>query len=136
MAVAALVLSVATSAAAVLPACEGANRPGRGGTCIYDGDTGWQDGRKWRLKNVDAPELSGRVAACRAEQIMAIRARDRLRLWLARGFTILPTGQNDSDGTALVAIELADGRDAGMQLLSENLVQALPNTGNPWCAPR
>lgn len=121
------------AAAAVLPACPAADMPSRGGSCVYTGDTGWHEGEKWRLRDIDAPEISSRRARCRAEQIKGVKARDRLRLWLARGYTVLPSGQSDSDGTPLVSVRLSDGRDLARQLMSEDLVEAAPNTGNRWC---
>src|SRR5688572_5675934 len=39
-----------------VPVCSGGkvNRE----TCLVDGDTGWEKGVKWRLRDVDTPELS------------------------------------------------------------------------------
>ena len=125
--------SISAASADVLPVCAGPNRAGRVATCVYDGDTGWQDGTRWRLKGIDAPEIGSRKAECRAEQLKAIRARDRLRLMLARGFTVVATGREDRAGRSLVNITLTDGRDVALQMMSEGIVQAWPNTGNVWC---
>jgi endonuclease YncB( thermonuclease family) len=133
MAAAVMMLCVPSAYAAVLPVCAAADRAGRAPTCIYDGDTGWQDGVKWRLKDIDAPEIGRKTADCRTEQRKGIHARDRLRKMMARGYTIVNTGRDDSAGFALVHIRLEDGRDVGLQMLSEDLVQASPNTGNVWC---
>ena len=121
------------ASAAVVPICAGPNRAGPVATCVYDGDTGWQDGSRWRLKGIDAPEISRKKAECRAEQVKAVRARDRLRLILSRGFTIVATGREDREGRSLVTMTLADGRDVALQMMSEEIVQAWPNTGNVWC---
>jgi endonuclease YncB( thermonuclease family) len=127
--------SWAGSAVAVpaLPACVGEERPGRVSTCVSTGDRGWYRGGRWRLKDVEAPEINGRRARCRAEQIMGIRARDRLRVLMSLGYTIALTGRDDGKGWSLVTMRLFDGRDAASQLLSDGVVQALPNSENRWC---
>lgn len=98
-----------------------------------DGDTGWENGRKWRLKNIDAPELAEH-AICRAEVAKAEEARDRLRELMAGGYRINWTGKNGYYGRAIVTITLGDGRDAGRVLLRERLAQRWPNDGDAiWC---
>ena len=52
--------------------CRGGNRKARRLTCIVDGDTGWEDGVKWRLYGVDTPEISR--PACAKETRKAIAA--------------------------------------------------------------
>ena len=119
--------------AAELPVCSGGNRAARHVTCIVDGDTGWEHGRKWRLKNIDAPELAEH-AICRAEAARAEEARDRLRELMSGGYRINWTGRNGYYGRALVTITLNDGRDAGRVLLKERLAQPWPNDGDAiWC---
>lgn len=100
-------------------------------TCLVDGDTGWQDGVKWRLANVDAPEIGN--AACARERDLAAKSLDRLSVLMAKGYKITWSGQKDRFGRELVAVTLLDGRDAGKALISEGLAQAWPNTGNIWC---
>lgn len=117
--------------------CRGGNRAGRGVTCIYDGDTGWERGVKWRLLAIDAPELSG--AECQRELAIGHRSRDRLILLMRPGYAIQWTGMQDRKGKRgrqLVTIKLADGRDAGAVLVSEGYAQPWPNSGNVWCAVR
>jgi hypothetical protein len=60
-----------------MPVCSGASRAGNRGTCLVDGDTGWELGVKWRLKHVDTPELTSPES--QLELQTALRARDRLR---------------------------------------------------------
>ncbi|KQT50711.1 hypothetical protein ASG43_05360 [Aureimonas sp. Leaf454] len=128
------VLVGSAASAAALPACVGEDRPGRDPTCVSTGDRGWYQGARWRLKDVEAPQISGRKAACRAEQVMGIRSRDHLRALMARGFTLVRTGRNDAEGWSLVTMKLFDGRDAAAQLMSDGVVQALPKSENRWCA--
>lgn len=101
-------------------------------SCLIDGDTGRDDGRKWRLISIDAPELA--EPACDDERRLAVAARDRLQELLSGGYRIRPSGRDDPHGRALVDVTLPDGRDAGRVLLQEGLAQKWPNRGNIWCA--
>ncbi|MFA5900304.1 MAG: thermonuclease family protein [Hyphomicrobium sp.] len=110
-----------------LALCNGA--PKR--SCLIDGDTGRDNGRKWRLISIDAPELAD--PACEHEMQLAIASRDRLQQLLAGGYKIRYSGRTDPHGRALVDIALPDGRDAGQILKEEGLAQKWPNRGNIWC---
>lgn len=125
--------STAPAVAGMLPVCSGGDRAARHLTCIVDGDTGWENGRKWRLKDIDAPELSEH-AICRAEARKAIEARDRLRALMGAGYTINWTGIKGYYHRDIVTITLRDGRNAGKELLREGLAQSWPNGGDAvWC---
>ena len=100
-------------------------------TCLIDGDTGRDNGKKWRLISIDTPELS--EPECDNERRLGKAARDRLRALLAGGYRIRPSGRADPHGRALVDIELPDGRDVSRILLKEGLAQPWPNRGNMWC---
>lgn len=102
-------------------------------SCIYDGATGWEGGLQWRLAGFESPRIDASSAGCRAEQIQGIKARDRLRALMARGYTITDTARRDKQQVRLIRLTLRDGRNAGIELLSEGLIQAVPNTGNRWC---
>jgi endonuclease YncB( thermonuclease family) len=104
---------------------------GRRITCLVDGDTGWEDGRKWRLRNIDTPELSN--PGCSAEYGVALRARDRLAALMGEGYRVVWSGRTDRYDRALVDVELANGSRADQVLLTEGLAQPWPNTGNVWC---
>lgn len=120
-----------TVPAHALEICSGGNRAARKVTCIYDGDTGWQHGLKWRLLDIDAPELVG--AACEREHALAIRSRDRLTQLMRPGYVIHWNGRRDRNKRALVSIMLRDGSDLGRALIAEGLAQPWPNRGNKWC---
>lgn len=113
-----------------IPACSGRNRAKRRVTCIVDGDTGWQDGDKWRIANIDTPEISS--PECANERSLGYAARDRLRTLMSRGYSLTQYGKGYY-GRTLVTVTLADGRDAGDVLIAEGLSQRWPNSGNPWC---
>lgn len=49
--------------------------PERRITCVVDGDTFWLSGEKFRIAEIDAPEMNGR---CEREKRLARRARARL----------------------------------------------------------
>jgi endonuclease YncB( thermonuclease family) len=100
-------------------------------SCLIDGDTGRDNGKKWRLISVDAPELA--EPECENERRLAIASRDRLQELLSGGYRIRPNGRDDPNGRALVDVFLDDGRDVGRLLMSEGLAQKWPNRGNVWC---
>lgn len=117
-----------------IPICSSGDRSGRRLTCIVDGDTGWQDGVKWRLTSrtggVDAPEVS--KPDCAAERTAGDRATRQLQSLMGDGYTMVVTGTDRYD-RQLVVVTLADGRDAGEVLIDEGHAQPWPNSGNPWC---
>ncbi len=100
-------------------------------SCLIDGDTGRDNGRKWRLISIDAPELA--EPECDNEKRLALASRHRLRELLAGAYSIRPNGRDDPNGRTLVDITLADGRDVGRILMAEGLAQPWPNRGNIWC---
>jgi len=100
-------------------------------TCLVDGDTGWENGVKWRLSEVDTPEISS--PECTNELQQGLAARDRLQRLMAAGYTINWLGRADRYGRQLVSITLQDGRDAGRVLLGEGLGRPFPSGPKPWC---
>ena len=126
-----LLLAASPAIAGMLPVCKGGNRAERHLTCIVDGDTGWEDGVKWRALDVDTPEISH--PECAAEKQLGMKARDRLRQLMGGGYHIEWQHENGRYGRELVKVILADGRDAGQVLIKEGLSQPWPNQGNRWC---
>jgi len=118
-------------AGGLLPVCSGGDRAARHVTCIVDGDTGWENGVKWRSLDVDAPEIDH--AACERERRLGIEARDQLRALMAGGYTIEWEKRKGRFGRELVRVRLADGRIAGQALIKAGLSQPWPNHGNRWC---
>jgi endonuclease YncB( thermonuclease family) len=104
-------------------------------TCLFDGDSGWQRGTHWHLAEVDAPEIDAPDADCRREQMLGLRALERLRQLMSRGYTVVYLAKRDGSGRQLAKIQISDGRDAGTELMSAGLAEALPNTGERWCRP-
>lgn len=118
-----------------LPDCSGGYRAERKLTCLVDGDTGWENGVKWRLirrnGGVDTPEIS--KPECEAELRKGYVALERLRALMAPGYTIQWSGSQDGNERELASVTLVDGKDAGEVLLAEGLAQPWPNEGNIWC---
>ncbi|GAB5506093.1 MAG: hypothetical protein Rhirs2KO_12560 [Rhizobiaceae bacterium] len=113
--------------------CSGPNRAERKLTCLYDGDTGWENGVKWRLKDVDTPEYNG---ACGFERETAKDAFYRMRELMAAGYKVEWLHEKAHDGEReLVAIRLRDGRNAGIVLVEEDLAVAWPHRAGAWCKP-
>lgn len=108
---------------------------------VIDGDTvearvhvwmGQEVVTRIRLKDIDAPEITG---ACGPERERAIAARDRL-YGLVRGPGIVLTEVRPDKyfGRVVARILMPDGQDAGATLLSEGLVR--PYRGGrreSWC---
>lgn len=91
---------------------------------------------KWRLLDIDTPEISG--AECGREREIGEKATGRLRALMTNGYRLVDSGEKDrtSDRRQLVRIILPDGRDAGKVLLREGFAQPWPNRGNVWCDDR
>lgn len=119
------------SVAMSFESCSGSDRAARRVTCLVDGDTGWEKGEKWRLLDIDTPEIDHH--ACPAELAKGREALARLGTLMDRGYSIAWQGKRDRSGRKLIHIVTADGKDAGRVLLREGLAQPWPNTGNIWC---
>ena len=104
----------------------------RRGTCLVDGDTGWENGVKWRLADVDTPEITN--PGCSSERQQGLAARDRLQDLMSGGYSIDWLGRTDRYSRQLVNIRLGDGRDAGRVLLGEGLARPFPNSQKAWCS--
>lgn len=111
------------------------NRPmplcgsGKRRNCVVDGDTFWLEGAKYRIANIDTPELKGK---CGAEQVMAKRARQRLAEEMSgRSVKVQVTG-TDPYGRKLVIISDASG-DIGERLIGDGLAEAWGGPFIDWC---
>jgi micrococcal nuclease len=108
---------------------------------VIDGDTvearvhvwmGQEVVTRIRLKDIDAPEITG---ACGPERERALAARDRLdALVRGPGIVLAEVRPDKYFGRVVARILMADGRDAGAILLAEGL--ARPYRGgrrDSWC---
>lgn len=96
--------------------------------CVHDGDTWWQAGEKFRLADVDAPELPGR---CPSETALAIRARDRLAQLLGAGYRLRRVGADRYGRTLAIAVTATGS--AGDILVIEGLARRWTGRREPWC---
>jgi endonuclease YncB( thermonuclease family) len=86
---------------------------------------------KWRLANVDTPEITS--PRCTGEFRKALAARDLLQQFMRQGYTLHWQGRTEAYGRQLVRITLADGRDAGDALVAAGLARRWPYDRAIWC---
>lgn len=100
---------------------------------VIDGDTIESSGRRYRLVNIDTPEV-GDGARCAAERRHGARATARARTLInqARRVETEPVGRTDAYGR-VIAYVLVDGRDLGEALISEGLARPWRGRRQPWC---
>ncbi len=92
----------------------------------YDGDT---TRAKFRIANIDAPEIEGK---CTYERQLAIKARDFARAWLAKGHVTIHTEGLDKYGRVLARME-RNGEDLGEALIRAGLARKWDGRRHPWC---
>jgi endonuclease YncB( thermonuclease family) len=101
--------------------------------CVVDGDTFWLAGRKYRIADIDTPEVSS--PQCDAERRRGETATHRLRALLNAGPFELRAGSRDTDryGRHLRTVH-RDGRSLGGQLVAEGLARPWDGARRSWCA--
>lgn len=124
---AALALSLATASEGgrYFPICG----EGRRVTCVVDGDTFWLDRVKYRIADIDAPEVSN--PRCNAEARTGQAATRRLAELLNAGPFQLEARGTDRYGRTLAVVSRS-GYSFGTQLVREGLAR---NWGDRrgWC---
>ena len=119
-------MSFVLAAAALFTLCPAGPRD----NCVVDGDTFWLNRTKYRIADIDAPEV-GRPR-CQAELERGQRATVRLAELLVSGrFEVQPTGQ-DQYGRTLAIVSM-DGRSIGLQLVRERLAHVWGGPERSWC---
>lgn len=114
--------------AASFPICRGAVRS----TCVVDGDTFWLDGTKYRIADIDTPEVQG--FGCAAEKALGDRATARLAALLNAGpFALEPTDRDEDKYGRKLRVVTRDGASLGAQLVSEGLAHRWGGTQRAWC---
>lgn len=109
--------------------CSGARRI----NCVVDGDTFWFRGKKIRIADIDAPELS--PSRCAHEAELGEAAKRRLLALLNGGEFTLERGWRDEDryGRKLRTVK-RDGRSLGDRLVAEGLARRWNGARRPWCS--
>jgi len=102
---------------------------GRRVTCVVDGDTFWHNRSKYRLADIDAPEVSEPQCAAEARQGRA--ATYRLAALLNAGRFELQSQGLDRYGRTLATVTRS-GRSIGGQLISEGLARRWGDRRG-WC---
>lgn len=110
------------------PLCAGLHRD----TCVVDGDTFWLDGVKFRIADIDTPEVG--TPHCDAEARQGAMATQRLRELLSAGPFDLAQVERDQDryGRKLRTV-MRDGQSLGMVLVGEGLAHEWLGSKQSWC---
>lgn len=108
--------------------CDGPVR----GNCVVDGDTFWFAGEKYRVLDINTPEIS--TPQCDAELALGRAATDRLRQLLNAGPFSLESGDEETDryGRKLRRITRG-GRSLGDILVEEGLAERWQGFRRSWC---
>jgi micrococcal nuclease len=108
-----------------MPVCRNARRV----NCVVDGDTFWLDGVKYRISNIDTPELKGN---CAKERQIAGKARDRLASLMDQSPIRIQIDGTDAYGRRLAKVS-GPGGDIGDRLASEGLAEVWGGSFINWC---
>ena len=114
--------------AASFPICGGGLRS----TCVVDGDTFWLEGTKYRIADIDTPEVSN--FGCAAEKALGDRATVRLAALLNAGpFALEPADRDEDRFGRKLRVVTRDGASLGAQLVSEGLAHTWGGPQREWC---
>lgn len=103
---------------------------------VVDGDTVVIDDVRYRIANMDAPELHS--AGCDAEQRLAMVAKRRMDALLRGGKVTIRVGdpldgrRRDRHGRTLATIEV-DGSDVAKIMIGEGLARPWEGRRRSWC---
>ncbi|MDK1389129.1 thermonuclease family protein [Sinorhizobium sp. 8-89] len=101
-------------------------------TCVVDGDTFWIDGIKYRISDIDTPEIG--EPKCAWERELGQRAKYRLQSLLNNGPFGLKAGPRDEDKYGRKLREVYRlGRSLGAQLVDEGLAHRWIGFKQSWC---
>ena len=98
-------------------------------TCVVDGDTFWHNRVKYRLADIDAPEVT--KPQCSAEAKQGQAATYRLAALLNAGRFELHSQGTDRYGRTLVTVTRS-GRSIGEQIVGEGLARRWGDRRG-WC---
>lgn len=100
--------------------------------CVVDGDTFWLEGTKYRIADINAPEVSR--PGCSAEAALGERATSRLVDLLNSGSFSLQNIDRDEDryGRKLRIVTRA-GRSLGDALVTDGLAERWSGRRRNWC---
>jgi micrococcal nuclease len=114
---------------AAFAGCSGSGRI----TCVVDGDTFWYQGRKIRIADINAPEVSH--PGCAREAALGAAATRRLTQLLNAGpFTLAIEGREIDRYGRELRVVLRRGISLGVQLEREGLAEHWQGRRGDWCA--
>jgi micrococcal nuclease len=101
--------------------------------CLIDGNSFWYDGRKYRLADIDAPELHR--PNCDQERILGKQAAYQLyKLINKQRFSLKKSKpEYDKYGRNLVVM-MQNGASVGKKLLAEGLAKKYGDASSNWCS--
>jgi endonuclease YncB( thermonuclease family) len=98
---------------------------------IVDGDTFRYRGEKYRIADIDTPEVKGR---CAYESALAARATDRMETLLHQGpFELHQVDRDEDRYGRKLRVVTRGGRSLGDQLVAEGLARTWTGQREPWC---
>jgi micrococcal nuclease len=101
-------------------------------TCVVDGDTFWLDGTKYRIADINTPEVSSPQCAREAE--MGRRATERLAELLNAGpFALSPIDRDEDQYGRKLRVVRRDGQSLGLTLVAEGLAHEWQGYRQGWC---
>ncbi len=101
-------------------------------TCVVNGDTFWLDGIKYRISDIDTPEIS--EPRCAEEKALGEQATIRLQALLNAGAFGLKAGMRDEDKYGQKLREVyRGGQSLGAQLVDEGLAHRWIGFKQSWC---
>ncbi len=114
---------------AAFAACSGSSRI----TCVVDGDTFWYRGRKIRIADINAPEVSR--PGCAREAALGAAATRRLTELLNAGpFALVIEGRETDRYGRDLRVVLRRGTSLGVLLEREGLAERWQGRRGEWCA--
>lgn len=100
--------------------------------CVVDGDTFWLKGTKYRIADINAPEVSS--PDCSAEAAIGERATSRLVDLLNEGGFSLETIDRDEDAYGRkLRLVTRGGHSVGERLVAEGLAERWRGNRRNWC---
>jgi endonuclease YncB( thermonuclease family) len=100
--------------------------------CVVDGDTFWYRGEKYRVADINTPEVSS--PGCAAEAALGAQATQRLHALLNEGpFTLEPLDRERDAYDRLLRTVTRDGESLGAVLVREGLAEEWRGVRGSWC---
>lgn len=99
--------------------------------CVHDGDTVWWLGTKYRLENIEAPEVG--PPRCKVGGPKGFQSRDAMITILNSGNVEIDASYGDDGLGRVLARFTVNGRDAGGMLIGEGSARDYEPGAEAWC---